>query len=118
MKRSCKNMHQKLVPDSFFLSVNNPSSHCIQGILLKIRFFERGLSKTPKKVTIFFPLNPFPFNGQSYQKQKRPGTSYQSLFRLQIKFAKISLLIMYYLTKLINIKCFLSYFRNYTCRFM
>ena len=48
-----------------------------------------------KKLT----LNPFPFNGQSYQKQKGPGISDWSLFRLQNKFRKISLLVIYYLIK-------------------
>ena len=52
-----------------------------------------------KKLTLFFLSNPVPFNGQSYQKQKGPGTSDQSLFRLQNKFTKISLLVIYYLTK-------------------
>ena len=52
-----------------------------------------------KKLTLFFVLNPVPFNGQSYQKQKGPGTSDQSLFRLQNKFRKIPLLVIYYLTK-------------------
>ena len=37
-------------------------------------------------MTLFFLSNPVPFNGQSYQKQKGPGTSDQSLFRLQNKF--------------------------------
>ena len=37
-----------------------------------------------KKFTIFFLFNPFPFNKQSYQKQKGPVTSEQSLFRLQV----------------------------------
>ena len=55
--------------------------------------------KALKKVTSFFLLNPVPFNRQNYQKQKRPGTSDQSLFRLQNKFRKIPLLFMYYLTK-------------------
>ena len=32
-------------------------------------------------------------------KNKRPGTSDQSPFRLQNKFKKISLLVIYYLTK-------------------
>ena len=54
--------------------------------------------KALKKLTLFFLSNPVPFNGQSYQKQKGPGTSDQSLFRLQNKF-KIPLLVMYYLTK-------------------
>ena len=71
----------------------------MQEIILKIRYFERGLSKSLKKLTLFFLSNPVPFNGQNYQKQKGPGTSDQSLFRLQNKFRKIPLLVMYYLTK-------------------
>ena len=59
--------------------------------------------KALKKLTIFFLSNPVPFNGQSYQKQKGPGTSDQSLFRLQNKFRKIPLLVIYYLTKFDNI---------------
>ena len=55
--------------------------------------------KALKKLTIFFLSNPVPFNGQSYQKQKGSGTSHQSLFRLQNKFRKIPLLVIYYLTK-------------------
>ena len=55
--------------------------------------------KALKKLTLCFPLNPIPFDGQSYQKQKGPGTSDQSLSRLQNKFRKIPLLIIYYLTK-------------------
>ena len=31
--------------------------------------------KALKKLTLFFVSNPVPFNGQSYQKQKGPGTS-------------------------------------------
>ena len=71
----------------------------MQENLLKIRYFEKGLSKSLKKFTLFFLSNPVPFNGQSYQKQKGPGTSDQSLFRLQNKFRKIPLLVIYYLTK-------------------
>ena len=55
--------------------------------------------KALKKVTLFFLSNPVPFNRQDYQKQKGPGTSDQSLFRLQSKFRKIPLLVVYYLTK-------------------
>ena len=71
----------------------------MQEILLKVRYFERGLSKSLKKVTLSFLSNPVPFSGQNYQKQKGPGTSDQSLFRLRNKFRKIGLLVMYYLTK-------------------
>ena len=54
----------------------------MQEILLKIRYFERGLSKTFKKVNFISSSNPGSFNGQCYQKQKEPGTSNQSFFRL------------------------------------
>ena len=66
----------------------------MQEILLKIRYFERGLSKALKRVTLFFVLNPVSFNGQNYQKQMGPGTSDQLLFRLQNKFRKIPLFVM------------------------
>ena len=71
----------------------------MQKILLKIRYFERRLSKSLKKLTLFFPSNPALFHGQGNEKQKVPGTSNQSLFRLQFKFRKISLLKIYHLTK-------------------
>ena len=71
----------------------------MQEILLKIRHFERGLSKSLKNVNFIFLSNPVPFNGQNYQKHKGPGTNDQSLFRLQSKSRKIPLLVMYYLTK-------------------
>ena len=63
----------------------------MQEILLKVRYFERGLPKSLTKVTLFSLLNPVPFNRQNYQKQKGPETSDQSLFRLQNKFRKIPL---------------------------
>ena len=55
--------------------------------------------KDLKKLTLFFLSNPAPLNGQSYQKQKRPETSDQSLFRLQNKFKNIPLFVIYYQTK-------------------
>ena len=50
--------------------------------------------KALKKVISFFLLNPVPFNRKDYQKQKGPGSSDQSLFRLLV-----SSLVTYYLTK-------------------
>ena len=50
----------------------------MEELLLKIRYLERGLS----------------IIGQNYQEQKGPGTSDQSLFRLQSKFRKIPLLVI------------------------
>ena len=71
----------------------------MQEILFKIRYFDRGLSKSLKKVNFIFSLNPVLFNGPNYQKQKGPEASDQSLFKLGNKFRKIPLLVMYYLTK-------------------
>ena len=55
--------------------------------------------KALKKLTLYFLSNRVSFRGQSYQNQKEPETSDQSLFRLQIKFTGLSLLVMYYMTK-------------------
>ena len=55
--------------------------------------------KPLKMSTLLFLLSPVPFDGQNYQKQKRPGTSDQLIFRLQNKFRKIPLLVTYYLNK-------------------
>ena len=80
-----------------------------------------------KKLALFFLSNPVYFNRQCYQKQKGPATSAQSLFRLRNKFTKTSLLVYiiwpssYILSDPVwwfNIKRFLSYSKNYTCKFM
>ena len=71
----------------------------MHNIILKVRYFEKGLSKGLKKGNFIFLPNPVPFNRQNYQKQKGPGTSDQPLFRLRNKFRKIPSLVMYYLTK-------------------
>ena len=55
--------------------------------------------KSLKKLALFFLSNPVSFNGHSYQKQKGSGTSDQSLFRLQNKFRKNPLFVIYYLAK-------------------
>ena len=71
----------------------------MQEFCFKIRYFERGLSKSLERVTLFFLSNPVPFNGHNYQKQKRSGTSDQSLFRLRNKFRNITLFSIYLLSK-------------------
>ena len=38
--------------------------------------------KPLKKLTFLFLSNPFPFNGQNFQKQKGPGISDHSLISL------------------------------------
>ena len=59
MGKYAENVHQDLVPDPFFM-VLTQNSYCMQEIILKIRYFERGLSKTFKKVN-FFSFEPSPF---------------------------------------------------------
>ena len=71
----------------------------MQEIPLKTSYFEKRLPKSLKMLILFFLSNQVPFNGQSYQKQKGPGTTDQLLFRLENKFRKIPLLVRYYLTK-------------------
>ena len=93
-------MQQKLVPDLFINLVNNPKQPLHTKNYFKTNILKEDYQKVLKKVTSFFLSNPVPFNRQNYQKQKGPGTSDQSLFRLQNKFRKIPLLAMYYLTKL------------------
>ena len=49
----------------------------MQEITLKIGMLKEDYQKAFKKSTLFFLLNPVPFNEQSYQKQKELGTSDQ-----------------------------------------
>ena len=72
----------------------------MQEVILKVRYFiKEDYQKALKKLTLFILPKPVLFNRKSYQKQKGPGTSAQSLFRLPNKFRKIPLLIISYLTK-------------------
>ena len=47
----------------------------MQETILKIRYFERGLSKSLQGVNFAFFSKPIPFNRQNYQKQMELGTS-------------------------------------------
>ena len=77
-----------------------------------------------KMLTSFFLSNWVPFNGRDYEKQKGPRNSDQPLIRLQNKFRKIPLLVMYYLPSLmIWYKAVFELFRKlhliiYACQFM
>ena len=55
--------------------------------------FERRLSKSLKKLTLFFPLNPVLYYEQDFEKQKGPETIEQSLLKLQNTSCKVSLLV-------------------------
>ena len=77
-------MHQKLVPDYFLVLANNSKQPLhVRNFILKDDY-----QQALKKLTLFFLLNPAPFSRQSYQKQKRPETSEELLFKLQNKFRK------------------------------
>ena len=45
-KNRAENIHQKLVPDLFVDLANNQNSNSMQEILLNIRYFKIGLSKS------------------------------------------------------------------------
>ena len=81
-----------------------------------MRYFEKELSKNLK--TLFFLLNPVPFNGQRYQKQKGYGTSAQSLSRSRKSSEKFLCYILSDKIWWCNVKQFLSYSKNYICKFM
>ena len=91
---------KRIAPDLFTTLVNNPKQS-----LHARNSFKRKISKKKnlKKATSFFLSNPVPLNRQNNQKQKGPGTSDQSLFRLQNKFRKIPLSVMHYVTKFDNV---------------
>ena len=74
----------------------------MQKILLELRYFDifkedyrKAYKRIIKKITLFFLLNPVPFNERNCQKRAGLGTSDQFFFSLQNKFRKFPLLIMY-----------------------
>ena len=83
-------------PNTLKQFVNNLLTNCLSVFGHFVGLTLKGLKKGYQeilKLTLFFLSNPINFNGQSYEKQKGPGTSDQLLFRLQIKFREISLLV-------------------------
>ena len=101
MENHAENVYQRLFPDFFLTLINNPKKP-----LHARDSFKEGYQKALKKLITFFLSNPVPFNGQICLKQNGPGTSDHSLFRLQSKFRKIPLLVIYiyiyYLIKFID----------------
>ena len=113
-------MCQKLAPNPFLILLNNPKQplHARKSFRNKT-FWKRIIKKPQKKLTLFFLLNPVPFNGQSYQIQKGSGTSHQSLLRSWNKFRKISLFVIILSDQdwWCNVKQFLNYSKNYISKF-
>ena len=60
---------------------------------------KKDYQKPLNKSTLFYLPKLVPFNEKSYNKQKGPGNSAQSFFKLQNKFRKFPLLVISYLTK-------------------
>ena len=54
-------------------------------LFLKYGILKEDYQKALKKLTLFFLLNPAPFNGQDYKKQKGPGTSHCSGYEASSK---------------------------------
>ena len=93
-------MHQKSVPDPFLILVKETGLQLhAEKSFLKKDVLKVDYQKTSRKLTLYFLLNPVPFNGQDYKKQKGPGTSDQLFFRLQSIFRKTNLSVMYYLAQ-------------------
>ena len=123
-------MHQKLVPESFSILVNNPKQPLHARNSFKNKIFWKGIIKNLWKVNFIFFSNPVPFNGKSYIKNKKGlelVTSRSSGYETRHKNLFISYQISYQLLviKLLsdqvwwcNVKQFLSYSKNYTCKFM
>ena len=90
-----KSVHQELLPDPFLIFVNNHKQPLLARISFKDKIFWKSIIKKACK-SLFYLSNSVSFNGQDYENQNGPGTSDQLLFRLQSKFRKIPLLVMYY----------------------
>ena len=60
-KNHAKNVHQKLAPDPFLILLNSQKKPLHTRNSFKNKCFERGLSKTLKKVKFIFSFDPRPF---------------------------------------------------------
>ena len=58
----------KASPKTLFYFDITKNNHCMEEILLKITYYERGYQKALKKLTLFFLENPVSFIERSYQK--------------------------------------------------
>ena len=90
MKKSYRKCVPKASPGPLFYYGKQPKQPLHARNYFKNIFISKGGLSKPLKLTFFSLLNPVLFNGQTHQKQKGPGTSDQSLFRLQNKFRKNS----------------------------
>ena len=76
-------MHQKQVLDLFNFCKFSVTVIDARNYFENKIFWKGIIKKKPlKKLTLFSLLNLVSFDGQDYEKQKEPGASDQSLFRL------------------------------------
>ena len=62
MEKSCRKCASKASPKPLFYFYKQPKKAiACKKIILKIRYFERGLSKTLKKVNLIFSFEPSHF---------------------------------------------------------
>ena len=100
MEKSCRKRAPKASRTPLFNSGEKPKTATVyQKFFSQYNILKEDYQKAFKNSPLFFVSNSVPFNGQFYRKQKSPVASEQSLFRLQNKFRKIPLLVIYYLTK-------------------
>ena len=103
MDRHAENVHQKLVLDPILTLANNPKQPLHAGNYFKNfkNILKEDYQKVLNKLTLFFLSNPVPFNEESYQTQKGPGTSDQSLSSCKTNSdnsKQVPSLVIYYLT--------------------
>ena len=89
MIKSTRKCASKLLPDPFLILVNNPNTHYMQYILLKIRHFERKLSRRSLKSSIIG----FNFHSLNY-KQSTDLFHCPPIFTIFVLFGPYSFLII------------------------
>ena len=88
-------MALKIYPLIEYLYINQ-NSHCMQEIIIKVRYLERELPKSLKKVNFIFSFEPSPFLLDKIIKNKR---SLELVTSSCSSGYKIPLLVICYLTK-------------------
>ena len=68
MGKSCRKCATKASLKPLFYFGITQNIHCMQKILLKIRYCGRGYQKALKELILFFLAISVPFSEQSYQK--------------------------------------------------
>ena len=82
MEKSCRKCAPKASPRPLFYFGKQPkTATACKKFFWKQDILKEDYQKPLKKQTLLFLSNPVLFNGQSYQKQKEPGTSLSSGYK-------------------------------------